>query len=403
MEWNMLQKETETDQLFFIHIPKAAGTTFIGILDTRFAVNDICPVHWPYEKLVKEISDEYLAKYKFIRGHFPFALVERLTQMPVCITMLREPVVRFISEYEQLQKEPLHHLHNEIKQLTLAECLKRPHLSAYMANKATRYLGGEPTNAPLWEQKPNLELAIERLERLAFVGVAEHFSSSLKMFCDTFNFPSIGEYETKNVSPDRGRRKEISEKILDQIAELNREDIALYDYGVRLFQKRLADINEHLNKRTTYQSDEIHFDFRVVPPGVGWYVGEWHPVHGYIRWSGPNRISSLRFDLKRGVDFKFRFKVVNAVSKDVLESLLVRVNETPITLVRSNAEEPGMYFFESMLPSHVIDKNDTSTQFDFYVDRTISPDETDAFNTDRRSLGICYNWIDILPVNKVTQ
>jgi hypothetical protein len=150
----------DTNRLFFIHIPKAAGTTFIGILDTRFAINDICPIHWPYEKLIQEIPDEKLAQYKFIRGHFPYALVDRLPQRPVCISLLREPVVRFISEFEQLQKEPLHHLHDELKQLTLAECLKHPHLVSYMANKATRYLGGEPTSVPLWVQKPNFDLPL---------------------------------------------------------------------------------------------------------------------------------------------------------------------------------------------------------------------------------------------------
>jgi Sulfotransferase family len=389
----------ETGQLFFIHIPKAAGTTFIGILDTRFAISDICPIHWPYERLIQEIPDAKLAEYKFIRGHFPYALVDRLLQRPVCISLLRKPVVRFISEFEQLQKEPLHHLHNELRQLSLAECLKRPDLVAYLANKATRYLGGGPTNIPLWEQKPNLSLAIERLHQLDFLGIVEHFSESLRMFCDTFDFPAIEEYEIKNVSPEQSRRKEIPKEVIEQIADLNREDLALYEHGLRLFNERWSGLLKDGDKTVPCDpiNDKIQFNFRLVPPGAGWYVGELHPIHGYIRWSGPSKESSLRFNLKCGVDYNVRVRIVNTVTADILESISMRVNEVPLTLVRSSVEDPDHYIFEGIIPRSAVERNNGSTQIDFIVDRTVRPMDIDPLSTDKRALGICYNLLEITP------
>jgi hypothetical protein len=399
------EQAIDTRQLFFIHIPKAAGTTFIGILDTRFVINDICPIHWPYEKLIQEIPSEELAQYKFIRGHFPYALVERLPKKPVCISLLREPVVRFISEFEQLQKEPLHHLHEELKQVSLVECLKRRHLVSYLSNKATRYLGGEPTNVPLWEQKPNLELAIERLQQLDFMGIVEHFSESLRLFEDTFDFPTALTYETKNVSPERSRRKEIPKEVIEQIAELNREDIALYEYGLRLFNERLYE----LSKRRDYEiariskTDTIQFNFRLVPPGSGWYAGELHPTLGYIRWSGPGQVSSLRFCLRRGLDFKIRFQIVNAIAPDILASLSVKINGYPVALVMLTTQEPDHFIFEGTLPSSVIGQSNGSTQIDFLINHTVSPCDTDSLSTDRRMLGLCYHWLEITPKSNDTQ
>jgi hypothetical protein len=225
------------------------------------------------------------------------------------------------------------------------------------------------------------------------------------MFCDTFNFPAIEEYETKNVSPERSRRKEIPKEVIEQLADLNREDIALYEYGVRLFNERLSDLSKRREQKVASESQngKIDFDFRLVPPGAGWYVGELHPIYGYVRWTGPEKVSSLRFDLKRGVDFKFSFKVVNVVAPDILDSLSVSVNGISTALLRSNAEEADQYIFEGTIPSSAIEQRKGSTQIDFIVDRTVCPRDIDSLSTDQRKLGVCYNWLKIEPKSKNSQ
>jgi hypothetical protein len=122
-----------------------------------------------------------------------------------------------------------------------------------------------------------------------------------------------------------------------------------------------------------------------------------HPIHGYVRWSGPGTVSSLRFDLKKGVDFKVRFKIVNAAAADILASLSIRVNEIPITLVRLSEVDPNQYIFEGIIPGSVIEQSKGSTQIDFVVNRTVYPSETDPLNVDQRALSICYNWLEIIP------
>jgi hypothetical protein len=58
----------ENEQLFFIHIPKCAGTTFINILDQRFIDTEILPVHYDLKKLQDRLTDETLAGYRFLRA-----------------------------------------------------------------------------------------------------------------------------------------------------------------------------------------------------------------------------------------------------------------------------------------------------------------------------------------------
>jgi len=307
-----------------------------------------------------------------------------------------------ISEFEQLREEPLHHYHYEFASKSLIEMLNQPHLVKYLANKTTRYLGGEPADRPLWEQRPNLDLAIERLQQLDFFGIVEFFKESLDLFCYSLGHSPIDEFERKNISENRFERKNIARNTLDYIAEINSVDIQFYHYATRLLQERFETIIAKLRpeeRQGVYPLPQtLLYNFRFTPPGAGWHVGELHPVHGFIRWSGPNKISSLFFELKRGVDYIIRFKIVNVVATDILTSLSLKVNGTRVALKKSNEGEQEQYIFEGDITNFMIDLNHKRfTRIDFIVSRTAYPSETDKLNTDKRLMGICYNWLKIIP------
>jgi hypothetical protein len=94
----------EDEQLFYLHIPKCAGLTFIGIMDSRYTRDEICPVHRFFADLKAQIPVDELAKYKFIRGHFPYDLVHLLPRKPRMITFLRHPVTHLLSTLDHLQR-----------------------------------------------------------------------------------------------------------------------------------------------------------------------------------------------------------------------------------------------------------------------------------------------------------
>lgn len=86
------------DQLYFLHIPKTAGTTLISLLDLHFAPDEICPIQ--LDTKIHELIPEKIAHYRLIRGHLDYDFYKLLAKKPIYITMLRDPLERVISLYE---------------------------------------------------------------------------------------------------------------------------------------------------------------------------------------------------------------------------------------------------------------------------------------------------------------
>jgi len=91
----------------FVHIPKAAGSSFTAFLQTHFPKN-VSLVNTYWEILRKQPLVD-LSQYRLITGHFGFNLTNALNA-PFVITLLRDPVDRACSTYEYLrayyQKHP---------------------------------------------------------------------------------------------------------------------------------------------------------------------------------------------------------------------------------------------------------------------------------------------------------
>jgi len=386
------------NRLFYMHIPKTAGTTFINILDTRFVIDEICPVHWPYEKLLETYTGQQLSQFTFIRGHFPYALMVRLANRPNVISFFREPVVRTISEFEQLQKEPRHHLFTDFKLVNIQQMLATPRLVSYLINKQTRYLAGEPEDAPLWEQTPNLELAKERLHQLSFFGLTESFDLSLDLFCRTFGFPPIEQYEIKNQSPDQARRSEIPKHIIEQLIELNRVDLSLLEYAKGVFEERIRQLTPSTSEGGPLPT-AIDFDFRFVPPRAGWQVGETHAIYGPIRWTGPENKSLLVFSLDPKYDYEIKFCIVNIMDPAILSSLRLHANNRELSLREAKQWSGQPLILSALLPRRVLGKKG-ALELNFQVSHTTQGSEiAGAPTAERRNLGLCFNWVKIEPAD----
>ena len=84
-----------SDVLYFLHIEKTAGLSLTSVLDSLFAAEDICA--FDRKALLTTMPIEQLATHRLIRGHYTYALHRLLPQMPLTLTLLRDPVDRVIS------------------------------------------------------------------------------------------------------------------------------------------------------------------------------------------------------------------------------------------------------------------------------------------------------------------
>ena len=392
----------QDEQLYFIHVPKCAGTSFISLLDERYVIDEIIPTHYDINMLRDKITDKQLAGYRFIRGHLPYDMVvPRLPDHPRIITFLREPVVRLISNFQMRQRvsDPLQGLQSILQSITLEEFLARRDLVDIFSNRATRLMGGN-TLDPNGMEIPNFELAKERLAGFDFVGIVESYNDSLALFSYIFDFPPMQGDRVLNVSPDREKRNEISQSTLEKVAEIEWADIELYKFGCQFFEKQFARMKQELAEGAQYpqpyKKSEIHDDFSLVDPGMGWHVAERHSKYGVIRWSGPETVSHLRFLIKTDKDLILKFDILQSIAADILDSLIVRVNGVSVPLTRQDGND-GQVVFDAYILRDILRISEEFTKLTFEVNRTICPQDVDVQSSDQRLLGLCYHRLSLTP------
>jgi hypothetical protein len=408
---------SEDDQLFFIHVPKCAGTSFISLLDEMFVNSEICPTHYDLRKFTRgEIGNEELQGYKFIRGHFPYDLIiPRLEKPPRLIIFLRDPIAQFISYHEMRKRvpDPISGMQEKIKDLSLEEFLDQSPYAEVIANNATKLLAGVPDGDRLFDFSTTIDvpLAKMRLEECEFIGITEEYEKSIGLFCHLYNFPLPEQHRELNVSPDRDKRRDINPKTLDRIAEIQYADLALYRYGKNLFQQALERMNSEKSSEVTAShfgfavipTEKMEFDFRRVLPGMGWQVGEEHPIHGIIRWSGPASTSKLYLPISKAKEALVQFCVTNWISTEILDSLELYVNGDRIPLHKERDAKSEGYIFKGKIPKWILLQQSGDCELAFRVMGTLRPKDLDSGNADERQIGLCYSWLSAEPVDGVTQ
>lgn len=248
---------TENDVLYYLHIPKTAGTSFTDIIIRNFPAHSLFQPIRPYD--FTHASAEAAESARFVAGHWFYDLAPIIKRKIVYVTMLRDPVERTISQYAQIKRGTMKFANvQRVKSQSLLEFVKDPDNLYMYANAQTRQLGTSVPTADMVvglddlkmeffqrvldfprtraEDNALLEPALERLESFAFVGLTERFDESLEVLCDTFGWALPAKSETLNISGNRPT--DIPQEAIDIIHEHTRLDAKLYEAGKRIFENR---------------------------------------------------------------------------------------------------------------------------------------------------------------------
>ena len=419
--------------LFFIHIPKTAGTSFINILDATVDENKIFPAQlWQQvnEKLVAEIS-----QYKLLRGHFGGGSFKLLTNgNPHRLTILRHPQSLSISTYHFIKREKNTAVHDLVvdKKMDLRAFLEEPITAQKINNRMVRHLSFDLQQDPeaqelflsaqsikvvsKWIKTPKtindekrLIRAKKALDDCSWFGIQEKFNQSMQLFAYTFTRPPIGKTAQLNAHKPS---QDIDNYCINLINKQNTFDLQLYTYAQELFEKKhkdmrlalghltniectdnntdkLLDINYQKNGKYTLMM-AVNYDFSNSLLGSGWHRREVaKPENSYFRWTNCAH-TFIDFWVKPQ-DYKLSVKIINAVSLTHLDELDIQVNNASIPY-KFNQNKGVVRILTANIPRSIIKNN----LLRIYFNHNKVLKHQDVFDSgDERNLGIAINWIKI--------
>lgn len=407
------------EQLYFLHIPKTAGTTLRTFLESRFLVDEICP-HLKLNAMLPHSAAE-LSRYRLFCGHHGLYIRNLLRTEPVMMTVLRDPLQRTISHFRHLQGNKADWLHEKVKSMTFSEFVMSDDGVAELLNFQTRYLVFEDIRDDYFghsalRQSSMRELrgkytahslageAKALLDRMAFVGIQEQFGDLLWLLSYTFGWPAAKHFPSFNASKVAFDAEQLTDEVTARVRELTEIDQDVYEHAAELFRSRLASVSEadateayHATMRARPRQSHVSFGFEKPVFGTNWLVREC-PDGRWRRWSGPTTTTTLDLPLVSDRALTLRF-LVGARTFDVLDSLRLFVNDVEVGMRWWGLQDPpkAQRTYEAVLPPEVLQVNPSYTEIRFEVARTIVPAQEWPRETDTRSLALYFFWLEVFP------
>ncbi|MCB0207983.1 MAG: sulfotransferase family 2 domain-containing protein [Anaerolineae bacterium] len=319
-----------TDKVLFLHIPKTGGITLVTLLEQQFGQAKVAPLLYPRDLPRVKLAD--FDRYSCLHSHVAYDIMTKLLPINfVCLTMLRDPIERYISAFAHLQRNPQEtfpHDPDYAKQLKTIAKMSLPKffnnslfylvpLKAHIRNRQTRMLAAHYAFKDfrellvrfakhnsiipfLLEQELNIEpdhlltIAKQRLLSTTFFGLTERFQDSMFLLSFTFGLPLQVAYKKLNVAPSRPRQRDLQPETIQQIRAENQLDLQLYTYAQQLFQNRYETMQHDLLARYG-QPEHAHL---TLPLSQHTLVDllEKHYLWRYRRRTNPTQNINYRFD-----------------------------------------------------------------------------------------------------------
>lgn len=437
------------DILYFLHIPKTGGTTLSTYIQNHFDHDLIYPETQWWHLLMK--FPENYQKYKLFLGHFGYYLYNILGKKPIYITMLRDPIKRTVSDFENIKRNMPDELVDFFsKGKNISDFLNEPHWNWRLTNLQVRYIATDrdvismmkpildDIKWPLYyitEPQRKLdgdkndeelyEIAKTRLlSDFAFFGIQDRYEDSMLLLSYTFGWLPITEPIKLNIGQ---QNYNLEPNVITEIKKYNKYDEMLYNFAKEVFEFRFNRMMDKLKER--YYKPEfsnmsfyamlhemlrkhhidsqkqtiltnVEYDFKSQIRGEGWHFREFKTNDGHsYRWTGPTNKSTIYFDLETSKNYVIRFRVINYLVEGLLDKLLVEVNDKVIN-IKSVISHDGISYFEGIIPRSFLQKH-TATKISLIVDMVTQP-SLFGNSHDIRKLGIAIDWLKIMPEDNMS-
>ena len=200
---NMQQSLLSPSTMVFLAIPKTAGSTFTSIIEANYTPFECFSFHTPRKQSCQKLMSMKKRDKKnlrMIKGHWPMGLHEIFPNVRY-ITFLRDPIRRYVSEYNYILNHPNFSACQVIKKerLTLRQAVEN-RVGVLTDNMQTRWctLGGLDIDRHLTaDDGRNAWRELE--SRNSLVGFVELFDESVLMCASELKWKTPLYYQ-RNVS-----------------------------------------------------------------------------------------------------------------------------------------------------------------------------------------------------------
>lgn len=239
------KREKTGGPIVFIHVPKTGGMTFYSMIREIYKPAELHKINPAAESVEKyrNLSPAMKDRLKVIYGHMDYGLRDLLPPGSSYITLMRHPVERVISHYHYVRRTENDPLRELALRSSLYDWVARCNLEE-MDNGQTRRLSGMAQGAGFGEC--STEMLIQARSNIArnfaLTGITGRYDETYLLMSKMFGWP-IKNYPSINVAKRKPEKTEIPAKTLRMIEKFNALDMELYDYALRLFDEKIAQVD----------------------------------------------------------------------------------------------------------------------------------------------------------------
>ncbi|MFN9646132.1 MAG: sulfotransferase family 2 domain-containing protein [Cyanobacteriota bacterium] len=260
--------------IFFIHVPKCAGTSLSVVLSNMYSTEEVYHIdNSRYEHSSEEFRQlpaQEKDHYTLVDGHMYYGLCSSMPHKVSHVTMLRDPVKRLVSLYNYgLQTPGVGWRTRMLKEKPSFVDFIKGHYTNTADNGIARFLSGQNLSVAAYGHcgPDTAEQAIANLKNhFCAIGFLEEFDQSMVLFKHVLGWRKQPLYKHRNVTPRFNwgdlkllKYSQLTERDLGQIEDYVRWDKLVHQGAKEIYLDSLRQIPDFEEKLKQFKEENQAF------------------------------------------------------------------------------------------------------------------------------------------------